>query len=175
MDTLESHPGHPHLLQGTVTTARQEKQDLPFPDTLSQIAKSFPLKSGSLEILPTPLNQHSAAARGAGSHVFYFFGMSRGVSMNCVIPEAEDSRGKTHQKVSGQITAKLKVLVGPGLWQRRKKKEERQKRNRQGVTTNFKNSNLCLGELCGQRRAVSEPFLCPQGHHQLGTQTGIRK
>lgn len=53
MDTLESHPGHPHLLlQGTATTACQGIQDLPFPATLSQIPKLFPLKSGSLEILP---------------------------------------------------------------------------------------------------------------------------
>lgn len=43
--------------------------------------------------------------------------------MGCMIPKAEVSRGKTHQKVSGQITAQLQALFGPGLWQRRKKKE----------------------------------------------------
>lgn len=43
--------------------------------------------------------------------------------MGCMIPKAKVSRGKTHQKVSGQITAQLQALFGPGLWQRRKKKE----------------------------------------------------
>lgn len=90
-----------------------------------------------------------------------------------MIPEAEVSRGKTHQKVSGEITAQLKVLVGPGLRQRKKKKEERQKRNGQGVTTNFKSTKLCMGELCSQKQTVSEASLCPWGH--LGTQAGIRK
>lgn len=32
--------------------------------------------------------------------------------MNCMIPEAEVSRGKAHQKVFGQTTAQLKVLFG---------------------------------------------------------------
>lgn len=38
--------------------------------------------------------------------------------MNCMIPELR-FKGKNPRKVSGQITAQLKVLVGPGLWQRR--------------------------------------------------------
>lgn len=84
---------------------------MPFSAALSQISKLFPLKSGSLEILPTlqafwgPSNQHFAAAGGGESHIFYFFGMGRGVPMNCMIPEAEVSSGKTHPKVSGQTTA----------------------------------------------------------------------
>lgn len=48
--------------------------------------------------------------------------------MNCMIPKAEVSRGKALQKVSGQITAQLQAMFGPGLWQRREIKRRRDKR-----------------------------------------------
>lgn len=96
--------------------------------------------------------------------------------MNCMITEAEVSRGKTHQKVSGQITSHLKGLVGPGLGQRRKKKRGETKGEWAGSDwANFKTPNVCMGELCSQRKAVIETFLCPWGHHHLSTQAGIRK
>lgn len=96
--------------------------------------------------------------------------------MNCMIPEAEVSRGKTHQKVSGQITSQLKVLVGPELWQRRKKTRGETKGEWAGSDwANFKTPDLCMGELCIQREAVTDPFLCPWGHHHLGKQAEIRK
>lgn len=96
--------------------------------------------------------------------------------MNCVIPEAEVSRGKTHQKVSGQITSQLKGLVGPGLWHRRKKKRGETKGEWAGSEwASFKTPNLCMEDLCSQRKVVIEPCLCPWGRHHLGTLAGIRK
>ena len=58
------------------------KQDLPFlaaQHGLSQIPRLFPLKSDSVEILPTvqafraPFNKHFPAASGAESPIFCFF------------------------------------------------------------------------------------------------------
>lgn len=95
--------------------------------------------------------------------------------MNCMLPEAEVSRGKTHQKVSGQITSQLKGLVGPGLWHRRKKRK-RQKGNGQGVSGQVLKPQIYAWRISVAKGKLSLSFSFVHGDitissHRLGSES----